>query len=194
MAVDTNIVGFYFSIQVQQTDQPYVFTNDDPLNAEDPLGEDPALLGNPSQYPDQTAPGGSTFRVTSSGAGIITTGVGSIYVQGAGDGESFEIPYHALQRLLERDVSTDEIEDVLSQPSFRYIFEGEWRTGFYDESSQIFVGSVDGRITTVMTDVEPDYVDDLIFNSIPDLDNFGANASQFFDDIVSVDEDFGEFF
>jgi hypothetical protein len=30
---------------VADTDQPYVFTNDDPLNAEDPPGEDPALLG-----------------------------------------------------------------------------------------------------------------------------------------------------
>jgi hypothetical protein len=30
---------------VAATDQPYVFTNDDPLNAEDPLGNDPPLYG-----------------------------------------------------------------------------------------------------------------------------------------------------
>ena len=41
---------------VAQTDQPYMFTNDNPLNTEDPLGEDPMLLGNPNQYPDQTVP------------------------------------------------------------------------------------------------------------------------------------------
>jgi hypothetical protein len=30
---------------VQTTDQPYAFVNDDPLNSEDPLGEDPKPLG-----------------------------------------------------------------------------------------------------------------------------------------------------
>jgi hypothetical protein len=41
---------------VADTNQPYVFTNDDPLNVEDPMGEDPPLLCNPDGCPDQSLP------------------------------------------------------------------------------------------------------------------------------------------
>jgi hypothetical protein len=42
---DPTTDGFMsFDPDVANTDQPYLFTNDDPLNAEDPLGQDPAMF------------------------------------------------------------------------------------------------------------------------------------------------------
>jgi RHS repeat-associated protein len=41
---------------IANTDQPYVYAGDNPLNSCDPLGEDPALKGPASENPDQTVP------------------------------------------------------------------------------------------------------------------------------------------
>jgi RHS repeat-associated protein len=54
---------------VATTDQPYAFTNDEPLNAEDPLGEDPPLLCNPNGCPDQTLPIVTAFNAAAAGQG-----------------------------------------------------------------------------------------------------------------------------
>ncbi len=43
-----------------------------------------------------------------------------------------------------------------------YFHDGTWKTGFYDPSSKVFVGSVNGTITTVVTGASRNYVNNLL--------------------------------
>jgi RHS repeat-associated protein len=49
---------------VTTTAMAYSYAGDDPVDVNDPLGEDPQLLGNPKQNPDQTVPGGTVVTIT----------------------------------------------------------------------------------------------------------------------------------
>ena len=48
-----------------------------------------------------------------------------------------------------------------SADPFRYFHAGKWKTGYYDPASRIFAGSVDRRITTVINDAKPQYIENL---------------------------------
>lgn len=77
-------------------------------------------------------------------------------------GPADEFTGHALQRLEERGVSAEDASAVLGKEPFSYRHEGQWKLGYYDPNSKVFVAkTIDGNINTVMTDVEQAYVNRL---------------------------------
>lgn len=97
-------------------------------------------------------------------------GSGARFVVGAGGEttmflragtESLEVTEHAALRMTQRGISIDAAESTLGQPSFQYFHQGVWKTGYYDPSSRIFIGTVDGRLTTVINNASPNYIANL---------------------------------
>ncbi|WP_052848920.1 ricin-type beta-trefoil lectin domain protein [Streptomyces avicenniae] len=69
---------------------------------------------------------------------------------------------HALQRLSQRGVSPEEAERVLGNQPFSYLHDDQWKTGYYDSGSKIFIAkTIDGNINTVMTNVDRAYINRL---------------------------------
>ncbi|MFG2871270.1 ricin-type beta-trefoil lectin domain protein [Streptomyces sp. NPDC048338] len=67
---------------------------------------------------------------------------------------------HAIQRLRERGVSEADARAVLERTPFSYWHKGQWKSGFYDPKSKVFVGkTIDGAINTIMVEVENDYIE-----------------------------------
>lgn len=162
---------------VNLTDQPYVFSGDNPLDVEDPLGLHAAVgIGGESNATVQsqapitenlddsetnTLAPGSVVTSTESSSGvtdITTAGGGTTYEVG---GESLELTDHAATRLAQRGISDDQLDAAFDQVPFRYYYEGSWRIGYYDPSTGVFAGTIDGRITTVIDDVNQNYINNL---------------------------------
>ena len=95
---------------------------------------------------------GSRFAVNSAGEATMFPSAGS---------GSLEVTEHAALRLTQRGISIDAAEATLKQQPFRYFHNGTWKNGYYDPGSNIFLGSVDGRVTTVINNVKPGYIDNL---------------------------------
>ena len=51
---------------------------------------------------------------------------------------------------------------ALEQTPFKYFHEGVWKTSFYDPSSRVFIGSINGELTTVINRATPQYVANLM--------------------------------
>lgn len=45
---------------------------------------------------------------------------------------------------------------------FKYYHEGQWKLGYYDPKTKIFVGRAGNDITTVIDDVKPNYINNLL--------------------------------
>jgi len=70
---------------------------------------------------------------------------------------------HALQRLSQRGVSPEDAEQVLRNQPFSYFHDDQWKTGYYDSGSEIFIAkTIDGNINTVMTNVNRAYINRLM--------------------------------
>ena len=64
--------------------------------------------------------------------------------------------------MAERGVSLNQVQAVInSAKPFKYFHEGVWNIGYYDPISRIFVGEAQGIITTVITNVKPQYIENL---------------------------------
>lgn len=74
---------------------------------------------------------------------------------------SLEVTEHAAQRLTQRGISIDAAEATLQQQPFRYFHADVWKTGYYDPASRVFLGAVDGRVTTVIGNATPKYIANL---------------------------------
>ena len=69
-------------------------------------------------------------------------------------GGQFTLEGHPLMRMAERGPTVKQVQAAIENgESFLYFREGAWKTGFYDPNSRIFVGSIENRITTVITNV-----------------------------------------
>ncbi|MBP6997266.1 MAG: hypothetical protein KBB39_14110 [Phycicoccus sp.] len=55
----------------------------------------------------------------------------------------------------------DAAEATLQQKPFQYFQQEVWKTGYYDPASKIFVGTVNGRVTTLIDNVTPKYIANL---------------------------------
>jgi hypothetical protein len=73
-----------------------------------------------------------------------------------------EISEHALLRMARREVSVPQLEEALRAQPFQYYHEGVWKAGYYDPVSRIFVGELQGKVLTVISDVKPQYIENLL--------------------------------
>jgi hypothetical protein len=72
------------------------------------------------------------------------------------------ISSHAALRLRQRGVSLDSIVSAITVgESFPYFHDGEWKDGFYERESRIFVGVARDTITTVVSGLSRRYIDKL---------------------------------
>jgi RHS repeat-associated protein len=104
----------------------------------------------------QAARTGLTF--TTDSAGDITVSLRTAA------GDEFRFSDHALQRLTERGVSLDQASTLLgdSSKSFPYFHDDVWKLGFYNPSSRLFIGTVDGDVTTVIGKASQNYINNLM--------------------------------
>ena len=69
---------------------------------------------------------------------------------------------HALQRMAERGVSRERVERLVGATRpFRYFHQGQWKLGYFDPASGLFVATAGGVVITVFTDATPKYVERL---------------------------------
>ena len=92
------------------------------------------------------------FAVNSAGEATVSLRAGSA---------SLEVTEHAALRMTQRGVSIDAAEATLAQRPFQYFHQNAWKTGYYDPASRIFLGSVNGRVTTVISRATPNYIENL---------------------------------
>lgn len=74
---------------------------------------------------------------------------------------SLGVSEHAALRMTQRGISGDAAEATLAHQPFPYFHKGAWKTGFYDPASGIFLGSVNGEVTTVIRGASPNYINNL---------------------------------
>jgi hypothetical protein len=80
----------------------------------------------------------------------------------AAEDEADDFTKHALQRLDDRGVSKEDAEAVLSKEPFPYYHDGQWKSGYYDPKTKIFVAkTIDGSVNTVMENVGKQYIKNL---------------------------------
>lgn len=77
-------------------------------------------------------------------------------------GATDDFTSHAMQRLEQRGVSVEDAQAVLAREPFSYMHDGQWKMGYYDPNSKVFVAkSIDGNVNTVMTNVTKAYINGL---------------------------------
>ncbi|MGW7361968.1 polymorphic toxin-type HINT domain-containing protein [Streptomyces sp. NPDC054841] len=80
----------------------------------------------------------------------------------AAGGAADDFMRHAMQRLEQRGVSAEDAQTVLAREPFSYHHDDQWKLGYYDPNSKVFVAkTVDGNINTVMTNVDNAYINRL---------------------------------
>jgi len=93
------------------------------------------------------------------GIGITVAGAAAVVMW---RGQSFEFTAHALQQIDARGLNVNQVQSVINNStSFSYWHEGVLKQGWYSSGQKIFVASANGEITTVMTNVGPQYIGDL---------------------------------
>ncbi|MER7009694.1 hypothetical protein ABT297_42555 [Dactylosporangium sp. NPDC000555] len=69
---------------------------------------------------------------------------------------------HATRRLEQRGVTAGDAQAVLAREPFSYYHEDQWKMGYYDPKSKVFVAkTIDGNVNTVMTNVDQAYINRL---------------------------------
>jgi hypothetical protein len=93
-------------------------------------------------------------RFTVNGAGETTLNLR------VGSG-AIEVSEHAALRMAQRGVSINSAEAALAQNPFQYFHGGVWKTGYYDTTSRVFIGTVNGEVTTVISNASTNYISNL---------------------------------
>ena len=94
------------------------------------------------------------------GANAATQVAERVVIQ-AGE-RQLQLGIHALERLAQRGISQAQVQAVVRKANpFTYIHDGVMKTGYYDPVSKIFVGEVEGTITTVFK-TSARYIENLI--------------------------------
>jgi RHS repeat-associated protein len=149
-----------------------VFRYYDAVNARyissDPLGQEPgpntyAYVTNPTTLTDPLglSPCGDAANSERAFTRFTVNGAGEATMHLRAGDASLEVTEHAAQRLTQRGISIDAAEATLQQQPFQYFHADVWKTGYYDPASRIFLGSVDGRVTTVIGNATPRYIANL---------------------------------
>lgn len=110
-------------------------------------------------------PGGSRWapQATSfadDGARFVVDSAGSATVRARGPQGWVDLSPHSAQRLTERGISLNAVDDALAMQPFNYFHDGVWKVGYYDSASRVFVGTVSGTATTIIR-TGPSYISNL---------------------------------
>ena len=68
--------------------------------------------------------------------------------------------------MAQREISIDTVAATLTRPGFRYFHRGVWKVAYYyDPASRVFVATVNGEVKTVIANVNPAYIENLLANT-----------------------------
>jgi hypothetical protein len=82
-----------------------------------------------------------------------------LLVHNCAGADDIKISSHAAQRMAERGITKEEVESALQKTPFSYWHDGQWKTGYYDSDTGIFVGTtIDGTVNTVLNNVTSAYI------------------------------------
>jgi hypothetical protein len=107
------------------------------------------------------AGGAKPFSAASAGARFAVNSAGEVTMSLRAGSAALEVTEHAALRMTERGISINAAEAALAQTPFLYFHNKVWKSGYYDPTSKIFIGTVGGRITTVINNAEPGYIENL---------------------------------
>jgi hypothetical protein len=113
--------------------------------------------------------GGDATRMVGAGAAVLTAGAGGLGLVGVKAAELtvaglYKTTEHMALRMSQRGISMDVVETTLTKAvPTPYFHEGIWKLGFWNAEAKVFIGTIQGRITTVMQSSER-YIQNL-FNS-----------------------------
>jgi RHS repeat-associated protein len=77
----------------------------------------------------------------------------------------FKFSEHALERIAMRGITKNMIKAAMRQNPIKYFHNGVWKLGFYDPATKTFVACINKEVRTIMKDVEPNYIMNLLKNS-----------------------------
>jgi hypothetical protein len=108
----------------------------------------------------------SNFVATKPGVGavddarFVVDSAGNTTLRVRGPGGWVEVSEHAAEGMTQRGISIGALDDALAQQPFQYWHEGVWKTGYYNPTTKVFAGTVNGQVTTVIK-TGPNYVNNL---------------------------------
>ena len=84
----------------------------------------------------------------------------AVTIQG-GDTE-LTLSDHAITRL-QRGVTLNDLQALLEKAKpFAYFHENQWKLGYYDAGTKLFMGTVNGVVTTVITGASGNYISNMM--------------------------------
>jgi hypothetical protein len=128
-------------------------------------------VGEVSASPSATAQGASTTLVSRSvatkaaddAARFVVDSAGNTTLRAQGPSGWIDVTSHAARRMTQRGISIDDVDQALTQTPFNYWHSNTWKVGYYDPGTNVFVGTVNGVATTVITpSAGPQYVANLL--------------------------------
>ncbi|MEJ7765936.1 MAG: hypothetical protein WKF86_10600, partial [Acidimicrobiales bacterium] len=84
------------------------------------------------------------------GARFVVDSAGSTTLRAQGSSGWIDVSRHAAKRMTKRGISIDAVDQALTRQPFNYWHNSTWKVGYYDQTSNVFVGTVKGVATTVI--------------------------------------------
>lgn len=116
-----------------------------------------------------------SLRITSWRAGITATNTvddaarfvadsaGNTTLRAQGPSGWINVTSHAAKRMTQRGISIADVDQALTRTPFNYWHNNTWKVGYYDPGTNVFVGTVNGVATTVITPAAgPQYIANLL--------------------------------
>jgi len=87
---------------------------------------------------------------------VVHASNGSVFLK-----NGIEVQAHGIERIAFRTISLGEVEAATATTPFRYYHEGLWKVGYYDPASNLFVGTIDDVVATVIRPRNANYLKNL---------------------------------
>ena len=108
---------------------------------------------------DSVAPSG----LADDGARFVVDSTGTTTLRAQGPSGWIDVSSHAARRMTQRGISIDAVDNALTTQPFNYWHNNTWKVGYYDDASNVFVGTVNGVATTVIQPSSgPQYIANLL--------------------------------
>jgi hypothetical protein len=96
-------------------------------------------------------------------ARFVVDSAGNTTLRAQGPSGWIDVTSHAAKRMTQRGISIADVDQALTQTPFNYWHNNTWKVGYYDPGTNVFVGTVNGVATTVITpSAGPQYVANLL--------------------------------